>query len=250
MDPVNSSKPEIPRNAARWLAFGPYYGMFPVRFALNVVQEYTRPGESLLDPFAGRGTSVAAAWALVRQGRAVEVNPVAWLYGRVKIAPSAEHAVLLRLHDVCDASEAYRAAAGDMGEFYEWCLSSRAREFLLAARDMLDWQSDPVDQTLAAFILAYLHGKWGQALSNQMRQQKSMAPAYSVRWWQERDMHPPDVDPLAFFERRIRWRYAWARCTGCPRMCDWAMPAKPCSIRFVAAVRRAACSSRRLRITV
>jgi DNA modification methylase len=51
----------VPRNAARWLAFGPYYGMFPVGFALQVVAEHTQPGDHVLDPFAGRGTSVAAA---------------------------------------------------------------------------------------------------------------------------------------------------------------------------------------------
>ena len=62
MDPVDSSRPDIPRNAARWLAFGPYYGMFPIRFALNVVEEYTQPGDALLAP------SRAAVLALQPRG--------------------------------------------------------------------------------------------------------------------------------------------------------------------------------------
>ena len=57
------------------------------------------------------------------------------------------------------------------------------------------------------FILIYLHGKRKASLSNQMRQSKAMSPDYSVRWWQEKNLHPPDVDPETFFRKRIRWRY-------------------------------------------
>jgi hypothetical protein len=59
-----------------------------------------------------------------------------------------------------------------------------------------------------ALLLIYLHGKREAALSNQMRQTKSMAPDYAVRWWQERGLQPPDVDPVDFMTRRLEWRYA------------------------------------------
>lgn len=58
-----------------------------------------------------------------------------------------------------------------------------------------------------AFLLIYLHGKLGQALSNQMRQTKAMGPAYSVRWWKARGLRPPDIDCREFLLSRIRWRY-------------------------------------------
>ncbi len=59
-----------------------------------------------------------------------------------------------------------------------------------------------------ALMLVYLHGKQGAALSNQMRQTKSMAPDYAVRWWRERRLVPPDLDPVDFLLSRLRWRYA------------------------------------------
>ena len=65
-----------------------------------------------------------------------------------------------------------------------------------------------VDLTVAALLLVYLHGKIGSALSNQMRQTKSMSPQYAERWWDEHDLDPPDVDPVAFMKARLSWRYA------------------------------------------
>lgn len=198
-----------PRESARWVPFGTYYGMFPVDFALETVGRYTDSGDGVLDPFAGRGTAVAAAAALGRRGVGVEINPVAWLYGHVKLQPAAKDSVINRLQAIAALAPEYNKAMQRLPKFYRWCFSTNVRRFLLAARDQLNWRNDRVDATLAAFILLYLHGKYGQALSNQMRQQKSMAPEYSIRWWQERGMRPPSIDPTVFLTQRIRWRYAW-----------------------------------------
>ena len=210
MTTVEASPPAIrPRNSARWIPFGTYYGMFPVDFVLKTVSALTDPGDGVLDPFAGRGTAVAAAAALGRQGVGIEISPVAWLYGRVKLAPSPEDCVVDRLKEVAALAPQYGKAMKRLPKFYRWCFAPGVRRFLLAVREHLDWRGDHVDATLAAFVLLYLHGKYGQALSNQMRQQKSMAPDYSVRWWQERNMRPPKIDVVSFLTQRIRWRYAW-----------------------------------------
>lgn len=59
-----------------------------------------------------------------------------------------------------------------------------------------------------AILLVYLHGKEGQALSNQMRQTKAMSPQYAIKWWAENGKNPPDLDAVEFMQQRIRWRYA------------------------------------------
>ena len=59
-----------------------------------------------------------------------------------------------------------------------------------------------------AILLVYLHGKEGQALSNQMRQTKAMSPHYALKWWGENGKKPPDLDVVEFMQQRIRWRYA------------------------------------------
>jgi DNA modification methylase len=41
-----------------------------------------------------------------------------------------------------------------------------------------------------------------------MRQGKAMSPNYSVRWWKERKLTPPNIDPVDFLTKRANWRYA------------------------------------------
>jgi hypothetical protein len=84
----------------RWVGLGPYYAMFPSEFAFKVVSEHCPPGGAVLDPFAGRASSVYAAAALERSGYGIEINPVGWLYGRVKLRPAAKSRVIARIRQL------------------------------------------------------------------------------------------------------------------------------------------------------
>jgi hypothetical protein len=186
--------------------------MFPIAFARQVVAGYTRVGDAVVDPFAGRGTTLFCANEAGRDAFGTELNPLGWIYGTVKLAPASEPKLLRRLDRIGQASEAYTREADDLPAFFHVCFSARVRRFLMAARALLDWRGVCVDRTLMAFILVYLHGKIeagrATALSNQMRQTKAMAPDYSVAWWHENGFSvPPDIDPVAFLNERIRWRY-------------------------------------------
>lgn len=188
---------------------GPYYAMFPVTFAFQVVEQYSKPAQLILDPFAGRASSVYAAAALRRVGYGIEINPVGWLFGHVKLRPAPKQQVLDRISIVKEIADSIQSdELESLPDFYAMCYSQRVLRFLLAARKSLLWETNSTDATLMAFILIYLHGKADQSLSNQMRQGKSMSPDYSVRWWADRNMKPPDMDPVTFMEQRIQWRYA------------------------------------------
>ncbi len=66
--PANVNVNELGRRNAlgRWAPIGPYYAMFPLSFAFETVAHYCPVGGAVLDPFAGRGSSIYAA---VTQGR-------------------------------------------------------------------------------------------------------------------------------------------------------------------------------------
>jgi len=194
--------------ARRWQGVGPYYAMFPTGFADSVVARYTTPGDIVFDPFAGRGTAVFSAAHQGREGIGIEINPVGWVYGKTKLRPAAQSEVAVRFHELGRLAPNYHSAAEALPTFFHHCYSRRTREFLLAARENLDWRKSSVDRTAMALLLVYLHGKRGQALSNQMMQTKAMAPDYAVRWWCERGLVPPDLDPVDFLLSRLGWRYA------------------------------------------
>src|SRR5262249_28880825 len=90
------------------------------------------------------------------------------------------------------------------------------REFLVAARQLLNWRRCKTDWTTMALLMVDLHGKRENALSNQMRQTKSMSPDYAITWWKDHNMRPPSIDPLEFMLRKVSWRSAKGR-LGCRR---------------------------------
>ena len=192
--------------ANRWAGVGPYYATFPVEFANDVITDYTEAGDAVLDPFAGRGTAIFSAATLERSSIGIESNPVGYVYARAKLNAANRNAVKERL--LCIARHAQQMDDASLPHFFHRCFAPGVRRFLLAARKGLHWKNRKTDWTTMALLLVYLHGKRGAALSNQMRQTKSMSPQYSVNWWDRHNSHPPDIDPVVFLKSRLDWRYA------------------------------------------
>ena len=207
---VTSTNPlSLSTATGRWSGLGPYYAMFPREFTFNVIENHTKPGDAVLDPFAGRATSVYAAAVTQRLGYGIEINPVGWLYGHVKLKPALKTNVLKRIKNLDELAKSVKQQRlNNLPEFFSVCYCPKVLRYLVAARDVLQWKRSIIDATLMAIILVNLHGRRENSLSNQMRQGKSMAPDYSVRWWSERQLSPPEVEPVEFLIQRLEWRYA------------------------------------------
>ncbi len=194
---------------ARWAGVGPYYAMFPTSFADQVVDQYTQARQRVLDPFAGRASSVFAAAARGRPAVGIEINSVGWIYGKVKLRPAPRAAVEARIGDLMQRAGEYTAeVAGDLAEFFRRCFADPTLCFLKACRDHLDWRRNATDRTLMALILVDLHGHRTRSFSNQMSQSKAMNPEYSVAWWERNQTDPPQLDVAAFLLKKVQWRYA------------------------------------------
>jgi len=204
----NLGRPWSPSTVeGRWCGFGPYYAMFPVDFARQVIARHCPVGGTVLDPFCGRGTVPFVALATGRRAAGSDINPVAWVYAKVKTDPHPVPEDVIRRAEEIKAGiiPADRIAEN---EFQEFAWSTEVLAFLNAARRLLDWRDSSIDRTLMGTLLIHLHAKLGDGFSNQLRQSKSMSPEYSVRWWRERNMLPPDVDAVALIRKKVEWRYA------------------------------------------
>jgi DNA modification methylase len=183
--------------------------MFPVEFAFDVVNTYSEKGDYILDPFAGRGSSIYAGAVLGRHSLGIEINPVGWLYCKAKLNPAKKEDVIFRLHEVYNKRYLYSKQIEKMQAFYRMCFYDDVLTFLLSARKFLDWKNDTIDSTLMAIILAALQGKRGEGLSNQMPMTKSLAVSYSMNWWQKNGLeNPPIINPYDLLLKKIEWRYA------------------------------------------
>lgn len=196
----------------RFHSICPYFAMFPEAFAQQWIERLTRPGDIVLDPFCGRGTAPFQSLLMNRRAVGCDVNPVAYCLTRAKTnAPKPQSlrrrlTILERQFEPTDVSQERR----NLPEFFRYAFSAATLNQLLFLRRQLRWKQSDTDRMLAALILGILHGESSRSpsyLSNQMPRIISTKPAYSVRFWRERDLKPPKRDLFEVLRRQIAYRY-------------------------------------------
>ena len=170
-----------------------YLASFPAALTHAFIARYSRPGDVVLDPFAGRGTVALQASAEGRIGVGNDLNPFAHLLTAAKVEPATPAEARTRLARLrlawpaaapgwlalAAAIKADPAKGGPEPVPVEVALAFHPTTFaqLLYVRDALDLE-DHVDRFLAAAITGILHGKSASYLSELMPNTFSMAPRY------------------------------------------------------------------------
>src|SRR5438552_3548157 len=67
-----------------------YCARFPSEIAKAAIQQYTRRGDSVYDPFCGSGTSLTAGLLLGRRAIGSDIDVLAGMISRVKCAPASQ----------------------------------------------------------------------------------------------------------------------------------------------------------------
>ncbi|MDX6309816.1 MAG: hypothetical protein QOI06_2862 [Nocardioidaceae bacterium] len=194
-------------------ALCPYFAMFPETFVEHWVRRLTKPGDTVLDPFCGRGTTPFQSLLMGRHAVGNDVNPVAYCISKAKTnAPSLP---VLRGRLTCLANR-FDAAhwselASEMPEFFQRAYAPRTLAQLCYLREELRWRESSVDAMVGGLVLGRLHGEMDRSkryLSNQMPRTISTKPDYSVRWWNERGLQPPERDTFSLLRGEAVYRYA------------------------------------------
>lgn len=187
----------------------PYFAMFPEDFVAKQLYAYTRRGDTVFDPFSGRGTTVFESLLNARPAAGVDISPVAACISAAKADPPTLISVnrrLLRLERQQQESPPHDVPEG---EFFSACFHTKTLQQLLFLRGHLDWESSRVDRFIAAVVLGCLHGeshKSPNCLSNRMPRTISTKPDYSVRWWTAKGYSAPERDVFAVAGRMTRYR--------------------------------------------
>ncbi len=183
-----------------------YLASFPATLAHAFIARYSRPGDVVLDPFSGRGTTPLQACAEGRIGVGNDLNPFAHLLTASKVEAATRPAAMtrltqLRLAWIADAEPwtalARRVAADPLTTLVPTAGSGASPSAgsetvpvevalafhqetlgqLLLVRTTLRLD-DRTDRFLAAAITGILHGKSASYLSELMPNTFSMAPRY------------------------------------------------------------------------
>jgi hypothetical protein len=201
-----------------------YLASFPAALAHSFIARYSRPGDVVLDPFAGRGTAPLQAIAEGRIGVGNDLNPLAQILTAAKVEPGLSAETRTRLAALRLAWNADAAAWLALGERVvahpedpsslvpaagsgggpdaatelvptEVALAFHPRTLgqLLFLRSRLDL-AERVDRFLAGALAGILHGKTPSYLSTIMPNTFSMAPRYVRDFVATHGYEPPDRD--------------------------------------------------------
>ncbi len=122
-----------------------YRACFKPQLPRYFIERYTRPGDTVYDPFAGRGTTALEAALLGRRVISTDINPLSRMLLEPRLAPPALMEVQARLEQI-----AYRPGAKsdiDLSMFYDSATLAEIvslREYLLQRR--ADGGEDLVDR--------------------------------------------------------------------------------------------------------
>lgn len=77
-----------------------YMAMFPPSLPHYFIHKFTEPGDTVLDPFSGRGTTPLQACLNGRVGLGNDLNPLAYVLTRAKVDLPSEQGVLARIAEL------------------------------------------------------------------------------------------------------------------------------------------------------
>jgi hypothetical protein len=211
-----------------------YLASFPAALTHAFIARYSRPGDVVLDPFSGRGTTALQACAEGRIGVGSDLNPFAHLLTAAKVEPATRADAMtrltaLRLGWAADAAAWERLAARVSAD----PSAPDARVPAAGSRARADEGTEPVpaevvlafhprtlaqllfvrstlqldlrtDRFLAAALSGILHGKSASYLSPLMPNTFSMAPRYVRDFAARTNFQAPQRDVFDCLASKVR----------------------------------------------
>lgn len=195
-----------PRNALN--AICPYFTMFPLEYPLRVLKGYRKNNPIIMDPFCGRGTTLFAARQLGLAAWGIDSSPVAVAIAQAKLCKVNINKTLELANSYIETDRVYEMPTS---EFFQYAFSPSVLKQVCAIREGLLRVNDETDATvlLRAAMLGCLHGQMSKRaetqayFSNQMPRTFSTKPEYSVRYWKEKGLIPPDIDVMNVLLRKL-----------------------------------------------
>jgi len=129
----------------------PYQACFAPQIPKFFIEEYSKKGDIVLDPFCGRGTTVFEANQLDRIGMGVDVSPLALQLAKSKLKKIKLTRVIDRLNEI-DFSKKELRDYENFKDIYHPDTYSQ----LMNLKEQL--KNSPVDTLIKSVILGRLHG--------------------------------------------------------------------------------------------
>ncbi|MDP3273721.1 MAG: DNA methyltransferase [Deltaproteobacteria bacterium] len=191
-----------------------YMGMFPPSLPRYFIEQYSKPGDLVLDPFSGRGTTALEACLRGRVGVGLDLNPLAALLSEAKVDPPTHAEALARLHEIRSSyrrSAVTEKAPPEIAMLFD---GRRTLPQLMHLRACLQGSSKREDRFLLAALVGILHGNHprnpmdSRCLSVSMPNTFSMSPGYLKKYIHQNGLKKYPLDAFEKLAQRLEHLYA------------------------------------------
>jgi len=171
-------------------------GSFPPALAHYFVKRYSRRGDTVLDPFSGKGTLPLEACLNGRIGIGNDLAPEAYVITRAKVNPVTLDCVK---EWVCKIRANWNPESYDVDEISDDVrvfFSKHTLKQILAIRDILMDDDSDLANFIKALMCGILHGPTKMHLSVPCSHAFSMSPKYIRRFIKKNGLRKPKRDVL------------------------------------------------------
>jgi hypothetical protein len=181
--------------------------MFPLEFPMHLLGKHKADSPTVYDPFCGRGTTIYAARKLGLLSYGLDTSPIAAAIAQAKLA-SADLEDVMAL-----AQKLVTKPPKNIPEssFFRRAFSKKTLLQICSLREGLLREARVTNASaiLRAAALGCLHGPLPVGdgtpsyFSNQMPRTFASKPAYSVKYWRDRDLFPPNADVIDVLTKKL-----------------------------------------------
>lgn len=174
---------------------------------MKIIKKHRKLGKIVFDPFCGRGTTIYAARKLGTPSFGFDTSPIAAAVAQAKLAKSTVDEVLALGEKLIGRTPKEIPETS----FFKQAFSERALYQICSLREGLIANKALCDTTaiLRAVALGCLHGPMIKSsatpsyFSNQMPRTFASKPDYSVRFWDNRNLLPPDLSIIDVIKKKL-----------------------------------------------
>jgi hypothetical protein len=183
-----------------------YMAMFPPELPHYFIERFTQPGDTVLDPFSGRGTTPVEAAAQGRHGIGNDLNPLAVALTRGKLSNPTVEEVLKRLEKLESDYSSKDWSIEDEPEKIRMIYHDNTLRQMVYLKEKLDWSEPGVDAFIVAVLMGAMHGNSKGFLSLPMPNTFSMGWNYISRKVREEPekFACPDRDTFEVLRTRVK----------------------------------------------
>lgn len=185
-----------------------YLAMFPPGIPRYFIEQFTKPGDVVLDPFSGRGTAPLEACVSGRVGIGIDLSPLAYILTAAKVDTPVFESVLTKIKKLHAGYK--RPNIDDVPDDIRMLFDGRLTlPQIVYLRNNLS-QQRKVDRFLLASLAGILHGNYNDAMNNSsylsisMPNTFSMSPNYIRHYVKKNHIHKLPIDVFEKLTAKVK----------------------------------------------